>query len=46
MSKETSNQTVYWRKNIFIVPTRAAGNKFIDEISKSMDKTMEKSIDF
>ena len=32
--QEACNQIVYWRKNIFMVPTRAAGKKFIDEISR------------
>ena len=31
------NQKVYWRKNIFIVPTGAAGKKFIDEISRLLN---------
>ena len=46
--EEAYNQIVYWRKNIFMVPTGATGKKFIDEISKSMDKrhvTQEYSIE-
>ena len=31
--EEAYNQIVYWHKNVFVVPTGAAGKKFIDEIS-------------
>ena len=31
------NQIVYWRKNIFTVPTGAVGKKIIDEISRLLD---------
>ena len=32
--EETYNYIVYWRKNVFLVPTEAAGKKFTDEISR------------
>ena len=32
--EEAHNQIVYWRKNIFMVLTGAAGKKFIDEITR------------
>ena len=32
--EEAYNQIVYWHKNIFMVPTGAAGKKFIDKISR------------
>ena len=35
--EEAYNQIVYWRKNIFMVPTGAAGKKFIDEISRLLN---------
>ena len=35
--EEAYNQIVYWRKNIFMVPTGAAGKKFIDEISRVLN---------
>ena len=35
--EETYNQVVYWRKNIFMEPTGAAGKKFIDGISRLLN---------
>ena len=35
--EEAYNKTVYWRKNIFTVPTGAAGDKFIDEFSRLLN---------
>ena len=35
--EEAYNQIVYWRKNIFMVPTGATGKKFIDEISRLLN---------
>ena len=35
--EEAYNQIVYWRKNIFMVLTGAAGKQFIDEIFRLVD---------
>ena len=35
--EEAYNQIVYWRKNIFMVPTGAACKKIIDEISRLLN---------
>ena len=36
--EEAYEQIVYWRKNVFMVPTGAAGKKFIDETSRLLDQ--------
>ena len=36
--EEAYEQIVYWRKNVFMVPTEAAGKKFIDETSRLSDQ--------
>ena len=35
--EDTYNQIVFWRKNIFMVITEAAGKKFIDEIFRFLN---------
>ena len=35
--EEAYNQIVYWRKNIFMVPTGAFGKKIIDEIFRLLN---------
>ena len=35
--EEAYNKTVYWRKNIFTVPTGALNKKFIDEFSRLLN---------
>ena len=35
--EEAYNQIVYWHKNIFMVPTGAAGKKLMDEISRLLN---------
>ena len=32
--EETHEQIVYWRKNVFMIPTGAYGKKFINEIAR------------
>ena len=32
--EETHEQIVYWRKNVFMIPTGVYGKKFINEIAR------------
>ena len=36
--EEAYEQIVYWRKNVFMVPTGASGKKFIHEITRPFDQ--------
>ena len=36
--EEAYEQIVYWRKNVFMVPTSASGKKFINEFTRLFDQ--------
>ena len=36
--EEAYEQIVYWRKNVFMVPTGASGKKFVNEITRLFDQ--------
>ena len=41
--KEAYNQIVYWRKNVFMVPTGAAGKNMFHEIYKLLNLSTRKT---